>query len=235
MKQKACFNLEEQIKNWTEKLYTNPSFTESDVEEIKSHLYDSIDSLLEAGLNEEEAFVLAKLRMGNSYEINEAYKEANQPVIQMRRSLLILAGILVYFMIYYFILSSSKLLAIVLLKTGVDTHEALEWVSRCLITWHFIIVLFFTTLFFLERKTISFIENINLKPRFALLFLGITGVFALADTALFPELKKILGENDYAKDLLYHNYIYFDFSFPLLIGICFVVIYYRYYRKTKQA
>ncbi|MFW6275092.1 MAG: hypothetical protein ACOC2M_00500, partial [bacterium] len=161
------------------------------------------------------------------------YKEANQPVIQMRRSLLILAGVLVYFMAYYFILSTSKLLAIVLLKTDADGYEAVEWILRYLITAHFFIILFFAGLFFFEGKIISFIENIKFKPKRALLLLAITGVLAMADTVLFPELKRALGVDDYIKDQLYHNYIYFEFSFPLLIGICFVVIYYRYYKKTK--
>ena len=103
MGQGHSFNLEEEVNNWAEVLKAKPTLTESDVEEIKSHFYDSIDSLLEKGLNEKEAFVLAKLRIGESYELDEAFKEANQPVIQMRRSVLILGGVLVYFMAYHFI------------------------------------------------------------------------------------------------------------------------------------
>lgn len=234
MNNEATFNIEEQVNTWAEKLKAKSSLTESDLEEIKSHFYDSIDALLEKGLNEKEAFVLAKLRMGNSYELDEAYEEANQPVIQMRRSLLILAGVLVYFMTFYFILSTSKLMLIILVKGGLSGYESIEWVSRYLVTWHFIVALFFASLFFFERKTILFIENIKLKPNRALLFLGLTGFLAAADKVLFPEVKRVLGPNVPLRDILYHSYINFEFSFPFLIGICFVVIYYRYSRKTKQ-
>ncbi|MFW5831850.1 MAG: permease prefix domain 1-containing protein [Prolixibacteraceae bacterium] len=233
MNNKTTFNLENEVDAWADKLKTKPNLTESDVEEMKSHLYDSVDALRDKGLNEKEAFVLARFRLGDSHELDEAYKEANQPVIQMRRSLLILAGVLVYFMAYYFILSTSKLLAIVLLKTGTGGIESIEWVSRYLITWHFIVALFFAGLFFFEQKTILFLENAKLKPKLALLFLGLTAFLAAADTVLFPEVKRNLGPSIPLKDILYHHYINFEFSFPLLIGICFVVIYYRYYKKTK--
>jgi len=233
MNNEATFNLEEYINSWAEKRKTQSSLTESDVEEIKSHFYDSMDALREKGLNEKEAFVLAKLRMGDSDELEQAYQEANQPVVQMRRSLLILAGVLVYFMTFYFILSSSKLLLLLLVKSGISGFESIEWVSRYLITWHFVVALFFASLFFFEKKTISFIENVKLKPKRALLFLGLTGFLAAADTVLFPEVKRVLGSSIPLKDILYHHYINFEFSFPLLIGISFVVIYYRYYKKTK--
>ncbi len=232
MNNEATFNLEEHVNSWAQKRKTQSSLTESDVEEMKSHFYDSFDALREKGLNEKEAFVLAKLRMGDSDELEQAYEEANQPVMQMRRSLLILSGVFLYFMAYYFILSSSKVLAIILLQNGAGYYEAIEWVTRYLITWHFITILFFVSLFFFENKTISFIEKVKIKPKRAVLLLITTGILAIADTGLFPWLKEILA-SDYLKDLLIHNYIYFDFSFPLLIGICFVVIYYRYYKKTK--
>ena len=232
MNNKTAFNLENEVNAWADTLKAKPDLTDSDVEEMKSHLYDSIDALQEKGLNEKEAFVLARVRMGDSYELDEAYKEANQPVIQMRRSLLILAGVLVYFMTYYFILSSSKVLAIILLKTGAGGVEAIEWVSRYLISWHFILVLFFASLFFWETRIISFIENINFKPKGSILFLLVTGFFAIADTSLYPILKKMI-DNDTVRSHIYHRYIYFDFSFPFLMGICFVLIYYRYYKKAK--
>lgn len=232
MNNKTAFNLENEVNAWADTLKAKPDLTESDVEEMKSHLYDSIDALQEKGLNEKEAFVLARFRIGDSYELDEAYKEANQPVTQMRRSLLILAGVLVYFMTYYFILSSSKVLAIILLKTGAGGVEAIEWVSRYLITWHFIMVLFFAGLFFFEGKIIAFIEKMKLKPKRAVLLLAATGVLAIADTSFFPWLKKLLA-TDYFRDLLYHSYIYFEFSFPFLIGICFVIMYNRYYKKSK--
>ena len=130
MERKRVFQLEEHVAEWTEQLRAEPSFTDADAEELKTHLYDIIDSLTENDLDEEEAFLVAQKRLGESHEMAGEFISTNKPVIQMRRSLLILAGVLAYFMLYYFILSTSKLLVVALLKSSVNKLEAIEWVSR---------------------------------------------------------------------------------------------------------
>ena len=49
------FDIQKQIKSWESKIKTEPSITESDAEELKSHLLDLIDTLKDAGLDDQEA------------------------------------------------------------------------------------------------------------------------------------------------------------------------------------
>src|ERR1035437_9289519 len=114
------FNIQEQLDHWVNRIKTEPSFTESDSEELKSHLLDSIDQLKDTGLNDEEAFLVASRRIGTTVDWEEDYSQANSQVIQMRRSVLILAGVLVYFCLYYFIESTSRLLFIILLSEDIN-------------------------------------------------------------------------------------------------------------------
>jgi hypothetical protein len=233
MDQSNTFNLDNEINQWFGEKRTNPSFTASDREELKNHLYEIIDALIEKGLDEEEAFVVAKMRLDIDSEMEKEYNEGNKPILQMRRSLLILAGVLVYFMLYYFILSTSKILIIALQLNDVSKTVTIEWVSRYLLTWHFVIVLFFVSLYFLESKTINFIEKLKLKPKGTIALLAIAALLAIIDTCLFPIVKNMLEKNIPLLSNLYHYYIYFEFSFPFIIGLGFIFIYYKYHKKSN--
>ncbi len=107
-------------KFWEDSLKSNSSFTESDVEELKSHFFDLFDELKEIGLNEEEAFWVASKRIGNVSDIESEYNEVNNSLIQIKKTIVIFAGVLVYFLSYYFLKFSSKLILIAGLKSRVD-------------------------------------------------------------------------------------------------------------------
>jgi hypothetical protein len=233
MNQSNTFNINKEVNQWLVKQQTNPSFTASDLEELKCHLYEIVDVLTEKGLDEEEAFVVAKMRLDIDSELEKEYNEGNKPILQMRRSLLILAGVLVYFMLYYFILSTSKILILALQLNDISKAVTIDWVFRYLLTWHFGIVLFFVSLYFLESKTINFIEKLKLKPKGTIVLLAIAALLAIIDTCLFPIVKNMLGKNIPLLSILYQNYNYFEFSFPFIIGLGFILIYYKYHKKSN--
>lgn len=229
----GSFNFADQVNDWAESLKARPSLTESDIEELKCHLYDSCESLMEKGLSEEEAFILAKMRMGDSPELDEAFREANQPVIQMRRSLYILAGVLVYFASYFFILSTSMLLLIVLLEGGTGANEAVNWVSRYLITWHFVFLIFLVSIYFLEAITVAFLERFRFPPKITVVLLVFVVVMALADHSLLPVVKNMMKEVSALRSNILQYYNYFELTFPFLMCLGFIFIYSKYYKKTK--
>jgi hypothetical protein len=227
------FNLQEQINNWVGHLKSEPSITESDSEELKTHLLDLIDELKIAGLDEEEAFWVALKRMGSSFELEADYEEVNKPLIQMRRSLFIVAGVLAYFLFYYFIKFSSKLLFIILVSQKTDGYHSINWVSRYLIGVHFVFILFAVSIFLLEKKTVSFIENVKMKPNQTLLLLLTTIIFGITDTCLYPIAKNLMGQDFSLRSHFYHVFFYLDYSFPLMICVSFIFLYFKYYKKTR--
>ena len=223
----------EHVSGWQDQVKSDPAITDSDAEELKSHILDLVETLKSAGLDEEEAFWVACKRMGNTTDWGEEYRQENNPVIQIRRSLLILAGVLAYFLCYYFILSTSKLLFIALLFNESSGYKANEWVMQYLISWHFLVLLFFISTFLLEKKAIAFIEEIKMKPRHTIILLTTTVFLAIVDTCLYPVVKGMMGDNQPLRSQLHHFYLYFDFSFPLLISLGFVFIYFRYNKLAK--
>ena len=224
------FNLQDQINNWVSSL---GSTTESDSEELKSHLLDLIDELKEAGLDNEEAFWVASKRMGNCFELESVYSEVNSPIIQMRRSLFILSGVLAYFLLYYFIEFSSKLIFIWLLMQKTDGYLAANWMSRYLIGVHFLFIFLVVSIYLLEKKTVSFIENVKIKPKHTLFMLLTTIIFGITDTCLYPVAKNLASLDYSLRSRLIHVFIYFDYSFPLIICVGFIFLYFKYHRKTK--
>ena len=227
------FNLQEQIDNWVSKIKTYPSITETDSEELKSHLLDSFDQLKDTGLNDEEAFWVASRRIGTTFDWEEDYSQVNNNVIQMRRSVLILAGVLVYFCLYYFIESTSRLLFIILLSEDINGYLAINWIFRYLIGAHIVFIILVVGIYFMENKTISFIENGKMKPKYILLLLFTTIIFGITDTCLFPIAKNLTQEDGTLISQLIHIYINFNYSFPLIICVSFLILYFKYYRKTK--
>jgi hypothetical protein len=224
------FNLQDQINNWVNSL---PSATESDAEELKIHLLYLIDELKEAGLDNEEAFWVASRRMGNCFELESAYNEANNSIIQMQKSLVILAGVLAYFLLYYFLLFSSKLLLIILLISETDGHAVIRWVTRYLEGAHFLFIIFALSIYFLENRTIRFIKNIKMRPKHMVLLLATAIGFGIIDTYLLPISKNIMRKGAPIESQFYNIYFYFKYSFPLMICISFVVLYFKYFRKAK--
>lgn len=227
------FNLQHQINNWIGNLKSKPSVTESDSEELKSHFLDLIDEFKKAGLNDEEAFWVASKRMGIGFELEAEYEDANKPLIQMRRSLVILAGVLVYFLLYYFINFSSKFLFIIIILRKIDGEVAINWMSRYLVGVHFALIVFLVSIFLLEKKTLSFIENLKLKPMQTLFLLFTTIIFGITDTCLYAVAKNLMGQDFSLRSHFYHVFFYLDYSFPLLICVSFIFLYFKYYKKTR--
>jgi hypothetical protein len=58
-------NLEERIAQWRQYLRSRPAVHAADVEELEDHLRSQIDALRGAGLQEDEAFLVAVKRMGD--------------------------------------------------------------------------------------------------------------------------------------------------------------------------
>lgn len=230
---KNQFDLQEHIEQWESRVKAEPCISEFDLEELHDHLQNIINELKKIGLKDDEAFIIAVKRLDFNYDYREEFGNVNKEVFQMRRSLVIMAGVLIYFLVYYFILFTSQLVFIGIIKIGNNTDEAIEWVFRYIITWHFISLLFFVSIYFFERKTVIFLEGIKFKPLRAITYLLITLLFALINSCLLPITNSLIGKNVPLRSNFIHIYTNFDYSFPLLICICFIIIYFKYYKMTK--
>lgn len=233
MEKRVEFDFETQLELWHQHVKEQAGVTQADAEELKSHLLDVIDQLSAAGLDEEEAFWVASKRMGDSFDWATDYAEVNKPVIQLRRSLVILAGVLAYFLLYHFINCSSKLIYITLLYYQINGYVAISWISKYLIIIHLMVMVFVASIYFFEQKTISFIENIKLKPRHTFYLLMTAILLSILNTCLNPIAKILMKYDRPLFSHFYHIFLYLDYSFPFLICTSFTILYAKYYKKAK--
>ncbi len=70
--------LESQIAEWRTLISSNPALNRNDVEELETHLRDQVDELSEAGLSDDEAFLIAVKRIGKLDEVSREYSRENR-------------------------------------------------------------------------------------------------------------------------------------------------------------
>lgn len=71
------FDLETQIRSWSDHLRAHGNFTEADLSELESHLRDQIEDLEASGLSAEEAFLIGVKRLGNVDAISHEFAKVN--------------------------------------------------------------------------------------------------------------------------------------------------------------
>ena len=71
------FDLESNVRSWSDHLRARGNFKESDIIELENHLQDEIDELQKAGLSPEEAFLISVKRMGNVNAISQEFSKVN--------------------------------------------------------------------------------------------------------------------------------------------------------------
>jgi hypothetical protein len=71
------FDLESQIRKWRGHVQSAGSLSAHDVDELESHLRDSIDELSGRGVSVEEAFIVSIRRMGDAEELNNEFAKVS--------------------------------------------------------------------------------------------------------------------------------------------------------------
>lgn len=91
------FNREAAINNYVLLIKNQGCLSASDHEELAGHLHDSTEALLKQGLIEEEAFLIARKRIGNVDLLTEEYSKVNASVKNDRIWTYLLVGFNVFY------------------------------------------------------------------------------------------------------------------------------------------
>lgn len=71
------FDLELNIRSWSDHLRARGNFKDTDILELENHLRDEIEDLIKAGLTQDEAFLISVKRLGNVNLISQEYSKVN--------------------------------------------------------------------------------------------------------------------------------------------------------------
>ena len=100
---KDMFNLDEQIIKWRDSLEKSNSLKITDIDELENHLRDEINELRESKLSEQEVFLIATRRLGQTDNLADEYSKINKRRIFKQKVSWMILGILIYLAGMYFL------------------------------------------------------------------------------------------------------------------------------------
>jgi len=93
METTTAFDLNQAIQHWREDLGQSSTFRRENLNELESHLRDSVAALEARGLSADEAFTVAAKRMGKDASLEMEFAKINRDVVWLNRVLWMLIGI----------------------------------------------------------------------------------------------------------------------------------------------
>ncbi|MFN0202608.1 MAG: permease prefix domain 1-containing protein [Bacteroidia bacterium] len=184
------FHLETALTAWEKEFLLAGTFTQEDVLELSSHLRMEIEALKMKDLSEEEAFLIASNRLGNSTQLAPEFSKVNQTFFVKKEMVLLLLGALLFFVIEAVFSALSKGSCIVLMKTRYLDWFSTYSISAAKVSFCFHYIVFFAFLFvvvalFQKANTLTsfFLEKLQKSPKWLMTIVGslIFGVGCLKD------------------------------------------------------
>ena len=93
MENQTGFDLERSLTQSMREFAAQPCYAQADLREMEDHLRESVRALEGKGLSAEEAFLLARRRLGGPSLLDVEFSKVNQPRIWLNRVLWMLVGI----------------------------------------------------------------------------------------------------------------------------------------------
>lgn len=90
------FDLNEQINKWRRKLSHSDTLQNSDTDELEGHLREEIERLTAAKLSDQEAFYVARHRLGDTDSLAAEFAKVNTSILWRKRLFWMVAGLLCY-------------------------------------------------------------------------------------------------------------------------------------------
>lgn len=217
------FQLKEAIQHWRSNLLQNQTVTDTDVEELESHLRDEIDSLVLTGLNEEEAFMVASHRMGDSRTIGYEFAKVNPSLAWRRRAFWMLFGILLSMLVHGVSWGCSRACSALLAWMNINPY--ISGVTSVLVHIGIFVVLLFGIIFGMSlwEKTIKGRGSVS-----KILILCMVLIFLLRGASIAFEIVgvKLMGAETIGKMALASSYTSLAWSvlWPVIVVVMLIML-----------
>jgi hypothetical protein len=101
MGERTMFNLNDQISKWRCGLAASQTLETSDIDELENHLQEEIERLTDLKLSQEEAFYVARHRLGDAASLTEEFAKINGSVLWQKRLFWAAVGLFSYIIATY--------------------------------------------------------------------------------------------------------------------------------------
>ncbi len=116
------FDLNRAITNWRLELGQNEALNTGDLNEMETHLRNEIEALSTGGLAQEEAFIVAAHRLGDTGQIAAEFAKVNGSRMWRRRFFGMLTGVLVFILAGALSAAAAKACAVMAVFVGLQGY-----------------------------------------------------------------------------------------------------------------
>jgi len=225
------FDLNTALDKWVKYNCSGEDLTPADVQEMRDHFLNTVNELKEKNLTEEEAFAVAKIRIGGAHDWGDEMKNINEDNFQLKKIVLLFSGIFMFILSYNLITSVNKLLLLGLNYYNGDVVANVE-ISKIYFNIIYLVAIFaIVTLYYLHKPMVWLLNKLSHNPKWLVHLLIFSALFIVLDRFLVPLVRKSLNDK-LLTDTFFTTEKYFEYIFSFIIGIGFFIIY-RKYRKEN--
>lgn len=216
------FNLAKSVQDWKLELFQSSNLTSDNINELESHLLDELDALKSKGLNNEEAFIISRKRIGNTDNISIEFGKVNKKICFSNMVLPYLNGILLAIM-FLTIAELTRNTSVLIAKLSGVNDIYLNWISIVLFV---LLTSVMFGLFYMKFKN----HIINLK--------SLRNTPTLVITILIGKLLAFLSKNYIAQSFDVHYFGSLELSLSIykliLLGFLLSISCIVYYFAKKS-
>jgi len=178
------------------------TLTAEDIKELKLHLYDTVQNLKHSGLNDEEAFEVAKIRLGNKDTLMLEYEKVNGRSIVNKEWIFIFIGIGISIIVSNLLFFTQTLIGYYNAIGKITTTNAAYLLSFA----QLLILILVIYIFKKGEKVVIFFKETFFGSQIIL----ITIFSVIVGLLTFVPLAKFLGPSIYNQSLMALNEIFVD-------------------------
>jgi len=123
------FDLNQEITKWRNNLTQSETLGESDINELEGHLREDVVSLKGSKLSDEEAFLVAAHRLGDTARLSDEYANINRGKRFRQNVSWIITGILTYLLATHFAAAVSKDCVLLAANSGITGYRSLGFIG----------------------------------------------------------------------------------------------------------
>jgi hypothetical protein len=222
MGDKTMFDLNNEITKWLNGLGRLQAFEERDITELEAHLREEIDQLKASKLSEQEAFWIARHRLGDSDSIAAEFAKVNTSILWRKRLFWMVTGLLSYLVAKYIAGCASTGFVLLAWFAGVKGYPlgVIDIVSR-LVVFLAVIFVFYQIIKRRDTQGELFCKVADKPWGKFLLFAGVVVIIAvmLAARILVPATVARLSVQEYAEMAIFRSFteLVWLISMPLIL------------------
>jgi len=123
------FDLNEQINKWRSNLAQSQTLGSSDIDELECHLREETENLTALKLSDEEAFLVATYRLGDTARLSDEYAKINRGKSFRQNVSWMITGILTYLLATHFATAVSKDCVLLAANSGITGYRSLGFIG----------------------------------------------------------------------------------------------------------